>query len=168
MRAILKGDHMWRFPLAGLLSIGGMILLFAGFLGYPAMTVRALRAASLWGEPQQTTLDEPRHRDAREVAEGGSGRQTGAVMEPNAGATPAKQTETGAVAGVAGMGAASASTQPAATIVAPPVNRAPVENAPPWRPDAAPIRVHSEGPNTGPAAVFDRDFRSLFRASAYN
>jgi hypothetical protein len=164
---------MWRFPLAGLLTVGGMILLFAGFLGDPAMTVRALRAASLWGEPQQTTLDEPRHRDAREMAEGGPDRQTGApvppVMDPNAGATPAEQMETGAVAGVAGMGAASASTQPAATIVAPPVNRAPVDSAPPWRPDATPIRrVHSDGPNTGPAAVFDRDFRPLFHASAYN
>jgi hypothetical protein len=66
------------------------------------------------------------------------------AVEANAGAIPAEQTET--------------LTQPLATIVVVPVNREPVSYAPPWEPDTTRVRrVRAEGPNTGPAVVFQRD-----------
>jgi hypothetical protein len=42
---------MWRFLLAGLLTVGGLILLFIGSLGDPARTMRDLRSVFAAGQP---------------------------------------------------------------------------------------------------------------------
>ena len=41
-----KASHMWRFSLAGLLAVGGLIALFIGSFSNAAMTLRGLRAVS--------------------------------------------------------------------------------------------------------------------------
>jgi hypothetical protein len=103
---------MWRFSLAGLLTIGGLILFSVGFLGDPAMTARV--AAFLSAEAHQATAD---------------------------GTIPAEKTETsqGAAVGRAAMALAAASTQPSGSIVVVPVNREPATYAPAWVPDSTPV-----------------------------
>jgi hypothetical protein len=58
---------MWRFPLVGLFTVGGLFLLLDGFLGDPAINLRALRPAVPVTEAQ--------------------------AVEPDGGAIPAQQTE---------------------------------------------------------------------------
>ena len=41
----MKGSHMWRFLLAGLITVGGVLLLFIGSFGVPTTALRDLRSA---------------------------------------------------------------------------------------------------------------------------
>ena len=165
---------MWRFPLAGLLTVGGLILLFGASLSDPRMALRALRAVSpVTDAPGRQQAMAPANTTELPVAAMPSPPRSAAapqVAKANAGTIPAEQTEPaqGAAAGIAGMVTAAASIRPSATVVSIPVNREPVSYAPPWQPDTTPIsRVHFIRPSTGPpqfVAAFRRDLRALFRA----
>jgi hypothetical protein len=154
----IKGSHMLRFCLAGLLSIGGVILLFVGSLGDPVMTVRELPSAFAASEPAVTQEAAPPFPSLSEV-------------EQATPVTPA-DVNAGAVAGNGGGEAdatepqvTTANVPPASLVVAPPVYHGPVSYAPPWQTSVAPVRrVLLRSPGT-PAIItaFRRELRALFR-----
>jgi hypothetical protein len=139
---------MWRFLLAGLGTIGGVVLLFFASFGDPAPTLRDLPSSRAVATVPTRPAD----------------------MASNA--IPAEQggTAQSAAARTDGMELPAVSPQPPAPIVTPPVYHGPVSYALPWRTSPEPARrVHSGGPAPGAArffAAFRHDLRALFRVSS--
>jgi hypothetical protein len=139
---------MWRFLLAGLGTIGGVVLLFFASLGDPGPTLRDL--------PSSVAITAVPRRPAD--------------MASNA--IPAEQDRTAqsAATTIDGVELPAAPREPPALIVTPPVYHGPVSYALPWRTSPAPIRrAHSRVPTPGPARFFAavrHDLGALFRVSS--
>ena len=116
---------MWRFLLAGLGTIGGVVLLFFASLGDPAPTLRDL----------------PSSRAVATVPTRPADMASNAIPAEQGGTAQSAATTTD------GMELPAVSPQPPAPIVTPPVYHGPVSYALPWRTSPAPVRrVHSRVP----------------------
>ena len=148
---------MLRFCLAGLLSIGGVILLFVGSLGDPIMTVRDLPSVFAASEPAVTQVPAAPSPFLSEAEQATSVAPT--------------DVDVGEIAGNNGGEADAAAPQETAaqaiSVVVPPVYHGPVRYALPWQTSVAPVRrVHLRSPSPGPPAIiaaFRRELRALFR-----
>jgi hypothetical protein len=136
---------MWRFLLAGLGTIGGVVLLFFASFGDPAPALRDL----------------PSSRAATAVPTRPADMASNAIPAEQGGTAQSAATRTD------GMELPAVSPQPSALIVTPPVYHGPASYALPWRTSPAPVRhAHAGGPTPGPAqlfAAFRHDLRALFR-----
>ncbi|HXA24775.1 MAG TPA: hypothetical protein VNW90_21015 [Acetobacteraceae bacterium] len=139
---------MWRFLLAGVGTIGGMVLLFFASFGDPAPTVRDLASSRAVATVPARPVDMA--SNAIPAEQGGTAQST--ATTPDAMKSPA------------------VSPQPPAPIVTPPVYHGPVSYALPWRTSPAPVRhVHAGGPTPGPVRFFAavrHDLRALFRVAS--
>ena len=139
---------MWRFLLAGVGTIGGMVLLFFASFGDPAPTLRDL----------------PSSRAVATLPTRPADMASNAVPAEQGGTAQSAATTTDV------MELPAASPQPSAPIVTPPVYHGPVSYALPWRASPAPVRrVQSRAPTPGPARFFAavrQDLRALFRVAS--
>jgi hypothetical protein len=118
---------MWLFLLAGLSTVGGLILLVLAFLGDPVSTFRDQRTAvRVTASPVGQTETLPRAGSAQQI-----------------------KTAQDADMGTAGMDATAASTQVSAPIVTRPLDRVPIG----YNDDGTAANTLISGIPSGPAAA---------------